>query len=89
MQLHAERNEAKQAKQKKRADGQVEKLNQVVAQQLKEIQSFKGVLVDKERCITDLEKQMLLHNSGPAKQTFTGKEMDDLGDAIRTKEEEI
>ena len=46
-------------------------------------------MVDKERSITDLEKQVLLHVSGPVKNSYTGKEVDDLGDAIRTKEEEI
>jgi len=59
-----------------------------VSQQLKEIQSYKGILTDKERCITDLEKQVLLQVP-PAKTNYIGKEIDDLGDAIRTKEEEI
>lgn len=59
-----------------------------MSQQLKEIQSYKGILTDKERCITDLEKQVLLQVP-PAKTNYIGKEIDDLGDAIRTKEEEI
>ena len=54
----------------------------MVAQQLKEIQAFKGVMDDKERIITDLEKQVLLQpqGDGGAKHTYTGKEFDDLGD---------
>ena len=87
----SERFESKLTKRQKRADEQIEKLNQVVTQQLKEIQSYKGVMADKDRSITDLEKQVLLQPSsdGSNKNTYTGKEFDDLGDQIRTKEEEI
>ena len=48
-------------------------------------------MADKDRSITDLEKQVLLQPSsdGSNKNTYTGKEFDDLGDQIRTKEEEI
>ena len=46
-------------------------------------------MVDKERAITSLEKQVLLQGSEPRKQSYSGKEMDDLSDAVKTKEEEI
>ena len=77
-----ERFDSKLAKRQKRADEQIEKLNSVVSQQLKEIQSYKGVMADKDRTITELEKQVLLQTSGDGgnKNTFSGKEFDDLGD---------
>ena len=77
-----ERFESKLMKRQRRADEQIEKLNQVVTQQLKEIQSYKGIMADKDRNITDLEKQVLLSTSGDGgnKNTYTGKEFDDLGD---------
>ena len=85
----SERLESKLQKRQQRADAQIEKLNQVVSQQLNEIHSYKGVVADKERNITDLEKQVLLQGPSGSKSTYTGKEMDELGDQIRTKEEEI
>ena len=77
-----ERFESKLMKRQRRADEQIEKLNQVVTQQLKEIQSYKGIMADKDRNITDLEKQVLLSTSGDGgkQNTYTGKEFDDLGD---------
>ena len=70
----SERLESKLQKRQQRADAQIEKLNQVVSQQLNEIHSYKGVVADKERNITDLEKQVLLQGPSGSKSTYTGKE---------------
>ena len=64
----------------------------MVAEQLKEIQRLKETVAIKERTNTELEKKVLLQSSpdrSPKKQSYSGKEIDDLGDQIRTKEEEI
>ena len=84
--------EDKLAKKQKRADDQMERLNQMVADQLQEIQRLKETVAVKERTNTELEKKVLLQSSpdrSPKKQSYSGKEIDELSDQIRTKEEEI
>ena len=84
--------EQKLAKKQKRADDHMTRLNQMVADQLKEIQGLKETVALKERTNIELEKKVLLQVSPDRisqKASYQTKEIDDLGDQIRTKEEEI